>query len=319
MAVFLKREFRHCIFVYTRQPLILLLIGLATCIALPFIQMPDTWLANFRLGLRPLMVALLGWIVIGVARGAGEWLEKHYHGKKARDPLGIRRFNTQIRILMRVIITALVILTLVGMAMTIPALRQLGMSLFASAGVAGIVIGIASKETLSNVIAGAQLALTQQILIGDEVVVNDQFGTIEEITSSFVVVRTWDLRRLVVPLRYFMENCFENWTYHETALFGPVYLYTDYTVDMASLRSQAEHIVKTSSLWDGKRFDLLVTESKENTLQIRVSMSARNSAEMWSLQCEVREKLITYLQQSQITSLPKTRVSVQSSPQLAQQ
>lgn len=166
-------------------------------------------------------------------------------------------------------------------------------------------------------IAGAQLALTQQILLGDEVVVSGQFGTIEEITSSYVVVRTWDLRRLVVPLRYFMENSFENWTYHESELFAPIYLYTDYSVDIAALQAEAERIVKASKWWDGKRCDLIVSDSKENTLQIRISVSGRNSSEVGSLQSEVREKLITYLQKSQPDALPKTRMEFVHQPAAA--
>jgi small-conductance mechanosensitive channel len=307
-----QRELRYCILTYTRQPFIWLLLLLAASITFPFIQIPESWLSHIQLILKPILVAVTGWLVIGIARGTGEWLEKYYPGKQKRDALGTRRFNTQIRILMRVVITVIIVLTIVGMAMVVPALRQLGMSLFASAGVAGIILGIAAKESFSNLIAGAQLALTQQILLGDEVVVNNQFGTIEEITSSFVVVRTWDLRRLVVPLRYFMENSFENWTYHQPDLFAPVYLYADYTANIEGLREEAERIVKQSKLWDGKRFDLLVTDSKENTLQIRVAVSAKNSSDIWNLQCEVREKLLHYLQRKQPLALPKTRVELKA-------
>jgi small-conductance mechanosensitive channel len=300
----------RCVIDQVQKPLLWLLISLAVLIALPLTYLPEPWLSRLSLWLRPASVAVFGWFVVGVARGIGQWLETHYTGKKSRDALGKRRFNTQIRILLRIVITVIIVLTVVGMAMVVPALRQLGMSLFASAGVAGIVLGIAAKESFSNIIAGAQLALTQQILLGDEVVVNDQFGTIEEITSSYVVVRTWDLRRLVIPLCYFMKNPFENWTYHEPDLFAPVCLYTDYTVDIGALRAEAERIAKHSSWWDGKRCELLVTDSMEKTVQIRVTISARNSSDMWNLQCETREKLIAYLQRSQSSALPKTRVEL---------
>jgi small-conductance mechanosensitive channel len=309
-----KRLFRgdltHRIIDRVQRPLLWLLIFLSISIALPLTHLPETWLSRIFLILKPTSVATLGWLVIGIAHGTGAWLETHYSGKKSRDALGARRFTTQIHILMRVVISVIIVLTVVGMAIVVPALRQLGMSLFASAGVAGIVLGIAAKESFSNLIAGAQLALTQQILLGDEVVIKDQFGTIEEITSSYVVIRTWDLRRLVIPLRYFMENSFENWTYHEPDLLAPVYLYTDYTIDIGKLRTEAQRIVKQSSLWDGKYFDLLVTDSKENTLQVRVSASAKNSSDAWILQCETREKLIAYLQAAQLEALPKTRVEL---------
>jgi small-conductance mechanosensitive channel len=305
-------DLTRCIIEKVQRPLLWLLIAFAILVVLPFTHMQEVWLSRIALWLRPASVGFFGWFMTGVARGSGTWLETHFSHKTSRDALGERRFTTQIHILVRVVIIIVVVLTLVGMAMVVPALRQLGMSLFASAGVAGIVLGIAAKESFSNLIAGAQLALTQQILLDDEVVVNDQFGTIEEITSSYVVIKTWDLRRLVVPLRHFMENSFENWTYHEPHIFAPVYLYTDYSADIAALRAEVERSVKGSKWWDGKRCDLLVTEAKEATLQIRVGVSAKNSSDVWDLQCEVREKLVAYLQQKQPGALPKTRVKLQN-------
>jgi small-conductance mechanosensitive channel len=308
-----RSELIHSITDEVQSPLLWLLTSIAVSAVIPLAQISVPWLADVSLWLRPISVGLFGWFIIGVAQGTGIWLETHYSTKKTRDNLSTRRFTTQIRILMRVVVSVIVVLTLVGMAMVVPALRQLGMSLFASAGVAGIVLGIAARESFSNLIAGVQLALTQQILLGDEVIVDNKFGTIEEITSSYVVVKTWDLKRLVVPLRYFMENSFENWTYHESDLFASVYLYTDYSVNISALRSEAERIVEDSKWWDGKRFDLVVTDSKENTLQIRITVSGRNSAEVWNLQCETREKLVAYLQETQPDALPKTRVELRQS------
>jgi small-conductance mechanosensitive channel len=293
-----------------RSPLFWLLLLTAIYAALPLMYLSDEWVSRLHTVLRPLSVASLGWLIISGVRGVGEWLIKNA-AKKARDNLGQRRYTTQIRLLMRVIIAVLVILTIICVALVIPALREFGLSLFASAGLAGIVIGVASKEALSNLIAGVQLALTQQILLGDEVVVMDELGTIDEITSSYVVLKTWDLRRIIIPLRYFMENSFENLTYHEPDIIGTVFIYTDYTANIDDIRKEALRLTKASKLWDRKRCELLVTECRENVMALRVTVSAKNSSDLWDLRCLLREKLIIYVQKNQAESLPKTRVALQ--------
>ncbi len=292
-------------------PLLWLLICLALYAILPFTHIDTSLIIRLQTVLKPISVAVFGWLVISVTYATGRWLEQHYADRQTRDSLGARRFTTQIHLLMRVVVGILAILTIIGMALVIPSLREFGMSLFASAGVAGIVLGVAAKETLSNIIAGVQLALSQQILLGDEVVVLNQSGTIEEITSSYVVVRTWDLRRLIIPLRYFMENAFENLTYHEANLFGPIFIYADYSLDIPALRTEAERLIKASPLWDGKRCEMMVTNMQEHTLQMRVAVSAGNSADLWKLQCSVREQLVSYLQHHQPHALPKTRIELQ--------
>jgi small-conductance mechanosensitive channel len=283
-----------------------LLIFLALYSVLPFTQLPDIWVSRLRTILKPASVAVFGWLTMGIINATGKWLAHNYSGKREEN-WGARRFNTQVRIFTRALNSIIIVLTIIGIALVIPTLREFGMSLFASAGIAGIVLGISAKESLSNLIAGVQLAFTQQILLGDEVVIKDEFGTIEEITSSYVIIKLWDLRRMVVPLRYFMENPFENWTYHEPDIIGTVYLYTDYTVDIEKVRSEALHITKESKLWDGKRCELTVTNSKENTLELRISVSAKNSSDLWDLRCFLRERLVYYLQ-NQPNFLPKTRI-----------
>jgi small-conductance mechanosensitive channel len=288
------------------RPLGWLLIFIALYSVLPLTHLPEIWISRLRIILKPANVAVLGWLVIGIVNGGGKWLADNYSGKREEN-WGARRFNTQVRIFTRALNMIIVALTIIGIALVIPTLREFGLSLFASAGIAGIVLGIAAKESLSNLVAGVQLAFTQQILIGDEVVIKNEFGTIEEIASTYVIVNIWDLRRMVVPLRYFMENPFENWTYHEPDIMGKVYLYTDYTADIEKIRDEALRITKASHLWDGKECKLIVTHSKEYTLELRITVSARNSSDLWDLRCYLREKLVSYLQ-GQPHFLPKTRV-----------
>lgn len=307
-----RGDFTRCIIDRCRVPLFWLLLFLALYAALPFTHLSPSSVARFTILLKPLSVAALGWLVVGITRGTGRWLELHYSKKQTRDSLGARRFTTQIHLLMRVVIAVIVVLTVIGVALVIPTLREFGMSLFASAGVAGIILGVAAKEALSNLIAGVQLALTQQILLGDEVIVEGEFGTIEEITSSYVVVKIWDLRRLIIPLRYFMENPFENWTYREPDLIGTVFLYADYTVDVDAVRTEAKQLVEASLLWDKKVFSVVVTDSKENVLELRILVSAANSSALVNLRFELREKMIAYLQRTQPLALPKARVHLEA-------
>src|SRR5689334_15527677 len=199
------------------------------------------------------------------------------------------------RVLRRVISTIVILITAGAALMTIGAVRQVGVSLFASAGVAGLAVGLAARPVLANLIAGIQLAMTQPIRIEDAVVVENESGFIEEITSTFVVVRLWDLRRMIVPLAYFMEKPFQNWTREGTAIIGAVLLYLDYMAPIERIRAKAEEIVAASKLWDRKVIKVAVTDTKERVIEVRVLVSAANASAAFDLRCEVREKLIAFL------------------------
>ena len=175
-------------------------------------------------------------------------------------------------------------------------MRQYGVSLFASAGVAGIVAGLAARPVLTNLIAGVQLAMTQPIRIDDAVVVENEWGTIEEITSTYVVVRLWDWRRMIVPLSYFIEKPFQNWTRENSSLIGSAFLYVDYRAPVGVIRDKLHEIVKASKNWDGSVVNLQVTDAKESTIELRCLMSARSAGQAFDLRCEVREKLVDFLQ-----------------------
>jgi small-conductance mechanosensitive channel len=215
-----------------------------------------------------------------------------------------------VRVLLRTCDVLVVLFTIAAALMTFEPVRQYGVSLFASAGVAGIIAGLAARPVLSNLLAGIQLAMTQPIRIDDAVIVEGEWGTIEEITSTYVVVKCWDLRRLVVPLSYFIEKPFQNWTRQNSSLIGSALFYVDYRAPVGIIREQLQEIVKNSENWDGSVVKLQVTGAKEQTMELRAIMSAANAGAAFSLRCEVREKLIDFLQREHPEALPRQRSEV---------
>ena len=201
----------------------------------------------------------------------------------------------------------LVLLTLGAALMTFPAVRQYGLSLFASAGIAGIIAGLAARPVLSNLMAGVQLAMTQPIRLYDGVIVENEYGTVEEITSTYVVVKLWDLRRMIVPLTYFIEKPFQNWTRETSTLIGNVMLYVDYAAPVEVIRTKFNEILKQSDKWDGRTAALQVTDFKQSSMELRCLMSARSASQTFDLRCEVREKLIAFLQKEHPEALPHSR------------
>ena len=227
------------------------------------------------------------------------------------DNLQARRLQTQFRILRQVFVFVIGVLALSAILMTFEPLRRFGTAMLASAGIAGIVVGFAAQRTLSNLIAGFQIALTQPIRIDDVVIVEGEWGRIEEFTLTYVVVRIWDLRRLIVPISYFLEKPFENWTRVSADILGTVYLYVDYTVPLEAVRQELHRIVQASAHWDGKVWGLSVTNATEKTVELRALVSAADSGHAWELRCEVREKLIIFLQQNYPDSLPRIRAELE--------
>ncbi|MGD8789272.1 MAG: mechanosensitive ion channel [Burkholderiales bacterium] len=254
-----------------------------------------------------LAIALTGWLAIGAVRGVVDYLISTHDIDEA-DNLEARRMQTQIRILGRVMVFVVTLATVGAVIMSIPSIRHIGVSLFASAGIAGLAVGLAARPALSNLIAGIQIALTQPIRIEDVVVVEGEWGWIEEVHLTFVVVRVWDLRRLVLPISYFIEKPFQNWTRTTADLLGSVMLYMDYGVPLDEIRSEFERAVKASKYWDGKVKVVHVVDCTEKTMQIRLLMSASNSPDAWELRCEMRERMIDYLQRHHPKSLPRLRI-----------
>jgi small-conductance mechanosensitive channel len=252
------------------------------------------------------ILTYVGWAVIVALNVAAQLYLRRFR-LDIEDNLLARKHNTQVRVLMRTVDVVLVILTIAAALMTFPSVRQYGVSLFASAGVAGIVIGLGARPLLSNLFAGIQLAMTQPIRIDDAVIVENEFGHIEEITSTYVVVRLWDLRRLIVPLSYFIEKPFQNWTRQNSALIGNVMIYVDYTAPVAAIREEVKRIAKASKNWDGDVLNVQVTDARERTMQVRVIMSTRSSGQAFDLGCEIREQLVDFLRREHPYALPRVR------------
>jgi len=227
------------------------------------------------------------------------------------DNLRARAMHTQIRIFKKVVMVILAIVTLALTLMTFSKVRQVGTSILASAGILGIIIGFAAQRSISTLLAGIQIALTQPIRLDDVVVIENEWGRIEDITLTYVVVRIWDLRRLVLPITYFLEKPFQNWTRRSADILGTVYLHVDYTVPVEAVREELGKILDSSELWDGHVGLLQVTDAGKHTVELRALMSAPESSRAWELRCLVREKLIAFLQESYPHCLPRVRAQIE--------
>lgn len=255
-------------------------------------------------------IVMIGWLAMVAVHMAADIYLLRFR-IDVEDNLLARKHVTQVRILRRAAQILIVLLTAAAALMTFDVVRQFGVSLFASAGLAGIVVGFAARPLLTSLIAGVQIAMTQPIRIDDAVVVEGEWGWIEEITATYVVIKLWDWRRLIVPLSYFMEKPFQNWTRDTAALIGSVFIHADYTVPVARVREKLEEIVKASKLWDGSVVNLQVTDARQDTVELRALVSARTSPQAWDLRCEVREKLIAFLQEEYPQALPRMRADLQ--------
>lgn len=256
-------------------------------------------------------VALL--IIAGIRTAKRIFLEQFDSTKE--DNLRSRKFQTQFNILERILVFLIIIISIGLILMLFEDVRRIGISLFASAGVAGIIIGFAAQRIIATVIAGIQIAITQPIRLDDVVIIEGEWGKIEEITLTYVVVHIWDKRRLIVPTTFFFEKPFQNWTRTTSEILGTVFIYTDYNVPFDELRNELTRLLESSPLWDRKVNVLQVTDAKERTVEVRALMSAKDSGTAWDLRVFVRENLIKFLQKNYPDSLPKTRVILEENVQ----
>lgn len=259
-------------------------------------------------------ILTVGWMINGaVEMWAVVYLRRF--NMEAEDNLLARKHVTQARILQRVAGLLIAIITLGLALMTIGAVRQWGLSLLASAGVVGIVAGLALQPFLTNMVAGIQIATAQPIRLDDAVIVEGEWGTIEEITSTYVVVKLWDWRRMVLPLTYFISKPFQNWTRETSRLIGTAMLYVDYEAPMDRLRAELERICRASPLWDGDVVNLQVTDITDRVAQVRCLASARNAPVAFDLRCEIREKMLAFMRDDCPEALPKDRYSIERNAQ----
>ena len=311
-----RYPFLFSIFVQMRGVTRLALLILAVTVALPVLPIsPEAsrWIARLLL---MSIIMLIGWAAVtGLHIAADIYLRRFRID--VEDNLLARKHFTQVRVLLRAGDALLILLTIASALMTFESVRQYGVSLFASAGVAGIVAGLAARPVLSNLFAGVQLAVTQPIRIDDAVIVEGEWGTIEEITSTYVVVRVWDWRRLIVPLTYFIERPFQNWTREGSALIGVAMFYVDYRAPIAAMREKLSDILQNCKDWNGQVVSLQVTDVREATVEVRTLMSANSAGQAFSLRCEVREKMIAFLQAEHPEALPRQRADMElSRPEL---
>jgi hypothetical protein len=255
------------------------------------------------------MIAATAWLAINLTAVFDDFISSKFK-IDVSDNLLARRVHTRTRVLQRVASITILIVAASAILMTFPSIRHIGISLFASAGVAGLIVGMAARPVLSNIIAGIQIAMTETIRIDDVVVIEKEWGRIEEIGATNVVVRLWDLRHLVVPLSYFIERPFENWTHKTADILATVFLYTDYSVPVEDIRTEFYRLLQTSEMWDGKAWSLQVTNTTERSMELRALMSAPDSATAWNLRCHIREKLIWFLQARYPQSLPRIRAEL---------
>lgn len=291
-----------------RYPLALLLpalAGLSTLAVLPALS--PAWTVILRHVFNVVLIAGCTWLLRGIVRVGGDTIMAR-HPTDVADNYRARSLRTQITVIERIATIVLVFLGIAATLMTFPQVRTIGTSLLASAGLAGLALGLAARPVLENLLAGLQIALSRPINLDDVVVIDGYWGRIEEITATYVVLAVWDERRLIMPFSRIISSAFENWTRRNSELLGTVYFYADYHVPIDELRAELERICHASKNWDGRVCQIVVTDATERTLQLRALVSTADSNTGWNLRCEVREKLIEYLQRHYPESLPRLRL-----------
>lgn len=304
-----KSEAAHAILARTRWLTALGVASLAAVIVLPVLQLEEPLLGYLRHALSILFIGLVGWIAITSVNLFADLRARRYD-IGVEDNLAARKFLTQVRVLQRTAVVFIGIITLAVVLMTFESVQKYGAGLFASAGVAGLVLGLAARPVLANLIAGIQIAITQPIRLEDAVIVEGEWGWIEEIATTYVVIRIWDWRRLIVPLSYFIEKPFQNWTRESGSIIGSVIWQTDYRLPIEAFREKMKAVVEESEFWDGQVVVLQVIDANKQTLELRGLMSARTSPRAWDLRCEVREKMIVWLQEAHPEALPRLRAEI---------
>jgi small-conductance mechanosensitive channel len=263
-----------------------------------------------------LTIAAVVWLVLGLVDVLCDEIRRR-HRLDVDDNLAARALHTQITILSRAVDVFVVVIGLAAALMTFEEIREFGASLLASAGIAGLAIGLAARPVLENLISGVQLALTQPIRVDDVVIVENEWGRIEEITGTYVVVRIWDQRRLIVPFSRFLQQPFQNWTRSTSEILGTVFLHVDPTAPFEAMRAELQRIAEGAPQWDRRVCNLQVTDATERTVQVRCLVSSANSSLNWDLRVHVREKMIEFLQREHPGALPRTRVDVPSEVRLS--
>jgi len=285
----------------------LLLPLLAIILGSSSLAVPDRLQSLFRNGVNMVLVGSIGYVLYRIVGAACDLILERYR-IDVPDNRQARAVHTQVTVLRKVAVAAIVLFSFAAMLMTFDQVRQIGATMLASAGLAGVVLGFAAQRSLGMLLAGFQIALTQPIRIDDSVIVEGEFGRIEEITLTYVVVSIWDERRLIVPITYFLDKAFQNWTRTSVQMLGTVELYVDYDFPIEALREKLTSILQASKFWDKRVNVLQVTDVREHTVQVRALVSAGDAGRAFDLRCEVREALLKFIQQEHPEGLPRLRL-----------
>lgn len=300
------------------QPLNVFFPSIILQISFPLLKLSEEIEGGLKSALFIINVLAFAWILIRIVKIGEDYVVGTYEISK-QDNFRERKIRTQLQYVRRILVIGIMVVAVSVVLLSFEGVRQIGTGLLTSAGVAGIIIGFAAQRSLANLFAGFQIAFTQPIRIDDVLVVEGEWGRVEEITLTYVVVRIWDQRRLILPINYFIEKPFQNWTRVSADILGTVFIYTDYKIPLQPVRDELTRLLENNDLWDGKVNVLQVTDSKETTMEIRALMSARNSSDAWDLRCFVREGLITFIQQTHPESLPRTRAEIAGLPKSAKE
>lgn len=273
----------------------------------PLMKMSPKGSLYFEKALEIAFTVSFATIIIRIIRIIEDYLYFKFDISKA-DNLKERKVKTQIQFVRKLVVTVIVIVTMAIVLLSFESMRKIGAGLLTGVGVGGIIIGFAAQKSLGNLLAGFQIAFTQPLRIDDVLVVEEEWGRVEEITLTYVVLNLWDKRRLILPIQYFIENPFQNWTRTTAEIIGTVYMYVDFTVSVSALREKLSELLHSNSLWDGKVNVLQVTDLREQVLEIRCLMSCRNSGEAFDLRCYIREEMMVFIKESYPESFSKTRV-----------
>ena len=292
---------RHC-----RQPLQIVLLSVALRSSYPLLRYAPVRDHREAVGqvLTLVLIAASAWLVI---RGASALAEASYarYAASSRDVARLRRVRTQVTLIMRIVTAVVGVIAAAAMLLTIPDLRAVGTSMLASAGLLGIVAGVAAQSTLGNLFAGFQIAFGDIVRIGDTVVVGGEWGVVEEVTLTYLSVRTWDERRITMPVSYFTSQPFENWSRGGSQQTGTVFLHLDHRAPIPEMRDKLRDILRECPAWDGRDWGLAVTDTTPSTIEVRALMTAKDSSDLWSVRVTVREQLIRWLAEHHPYALPR--------------
>jgi small-conductance mechanosensitive channel len=302
---------RHC-----RRASLLVVAAVTALVALRVLEELRWDLGAARHALALVIIGGVAWLLVGLVGAACELVAGRFD-VGSTDNLRARRVHTQATILRRIAVVLIGIVAVAVALTTFPSVRTLGASLLASAGIAGIVLGFAAQQALGNLLAGIQIAITEPIRLDDVVVLEGEYGRIHEITFTYVVVSLWDERSLILPISYFTTTPFENWTRSRSQIVGAVHLHVDHCVPVDAVREELMRVLDASPLWDGREAAVQVVDTHPHTVELRVTLSARDAPRAWDLRCEVREALIAFLRENHPDALPRLRADLGAGSALA--